>query len=360
MSLNLGHIPFPAGHTSYTPPEHRLRKGHRQNAPAGGIESAAGARRSSPIEPRPRGSLPAQIQREPMSRLAELSIRPDTFGPMDERFLLGAAEERMGGSVVASLVSHAVGIGVLMLLINLMPERVYDMVQQNRENYGIIWLPEDGPGGGGGGGGNESLQLPQEVEVEGLDEAELSLPVAEPEPVEVDLKPDPEPIQTQEFRMPAVSMASAPETRAGVLEGLMAATSLSRGSGRGGGAGSGEGTGSGPGEGSGVGPGIGGGAGGGLYRPGSGIENPQLVREVKPRYTAEAMRAKVQGIVWLEVVVRSDGSVGDVTVTKSLDTVFGLDEEAIRAARQWRFLPGTRFGTPVAVLVGIELSFTLR
>jgi hypothetical protein len=39
------------------------------------------------------------------------------------------------------------------------------------------------------------------------------------------------------------------------------------------------------------------------------------------------MRAKVQGVVTLECVVNTDGSVGDVNVTTSLDA--GLDEEAI-------------------------------
>ena len=72
------------------------------------------------------------------------------------------------------------------------------------------------------------------------------------------------------------------------------------------------------------------------------------------------MRAKVEGAVWLEAVVLADGTVGDVQITRSLDSVFGLDEEAVKAARQWRFTPGTRFGEPVAVLVSIELTFTLR
>ena len=72
------------------------------------------------------------------------------------------------------------------------------------------------------------------------------------------------------------------------------------------------------------------------------------------------MRAKVQGSVWIEAVVMPDGSVGDVRITKSLDRIFGLDEEALRATKQWRFLPGTRFGQPVPVLVVIELTFTLR
>lgn len=72
------------------------------------------------------------------------------------------------------------------------------------------------------------------------------------------------------------------------------------------------------------------------------------------------MRAKVQGVVLLECVVQTDGSVGDVRILKSLDKVFGLDEEAIKAARQWRFVPRRRFGKPVPVLVTIELGFVLR
>ena len=108
-----------------------------------------------------------------------------------------------------------------------------------------------------------------------------------------------------------------------------------------------------------AGPG-GGGTGGGVYRPGNGVESPRLLRSVRPNYTAEAMRAKVQGIVRLEGVVMAYGSVGDVKITRSLDGVFGLDQEAIKAAKQFRFVPGTRFGEPVAVLVSFEIEFTLR
>ena len=130
--------------------------------------------------------------------------------------------------------------------------------------------------------------------------------------------------------------------------------------GAGAGAGAGDGGGIGPGQGDGLGPGQGGGSGGGPYRPGNGVETPQLLREVRPRYTAEAMRAKVQGTVMVEAVVLPDGTVGDVKVVRSIDRNFGLDEEAVKAAKQWRFRPGTRFGEPVAVLVTIELSFSLR
>lgn len=85
---------------------------------------------------------------------------------------------------------------------------------------------------------------------------------------------------------------------------------------------------------------------------------PRVLRNVSPRYTVQAMRAKLQGTVLVEAIVLPNGSVGDVTVIRSLDS--GLDEEAIRAARQMRFEPGTRLGEPAAIPVSIEFEFTLR
>jgi protein TonB len=87
---------------------------------------------------------------------------------------------------------------------------------------------------------------------------------------------------------------------------------------------------------------------------------PRLLREVKPNYTSDAMRAKIQGTVLLECVIDTRGDVTEVKILRSLDPTFGLDQEAIKAARQWRFAPGTRLGQPVPVLVSIELTFTLR
>ncbi len=97
-----------------------------------------------------------------------------------------------------------------------------------------------------------------------------------------------------------------------------------------------------------------------IYRPGQGVTAPVLVRETKPNYTAEAMRARIQGLVGLECVVMPDGSVGDVRVVHSLDLQFGLDQQAVNALKQWRFRAGMKDGTPVPVLVMVEMSFTLR
>ena len=97
-----------------------------------------------------------------------------------------------------------------------------------------------------------------------------------------------------------------------------------------------------------------------VYKPGDGVSLPKVVREVKPKYTPQAMEAKIQGSVWLECVVNELGDVSDVQVTRSLDKEYGLDEEAIAAARQWKFEPGRKDGKPVPVRVTIELTFTLK
>jgi TonB family protein len=84
-----------------------------------------------------------------------------------------------------------------------------------------------------------------------------------------------------------------------------------------------------------------------------------LLREVKPTYTVEALRAKIQGSVLLEVVVQPDGTPGDIRVLQSLDPK-GLDLEAVRAVERWRFSPGRLNGVPVDVLVTIALDFRIR
>jgi periplasmic protein TonB len=134
----------------------------------------------------------------------------------------------------------------------------------------------------------------------------------------------------------------------------------SRGHGSGPGAGGGDGGGDTGGRGDGLGDGSIAGTGGDVYEAGSGATMPQVIHDPRPGYTSQAMQAKVQGVVLMEAVVQPDGTVGSVQVTRSLDRRFGLDEEAMRTVRQWRFLPGRRGNKPVAVRVAIEMTFTLR
>ena len=63
------------------------------------------------------------------------------------------------------------------------------------------------------------------------------------------------------------------------------------------------------------------------------------------------MRARLQRVVLVECVVQTNGECSDVRVARGLDPSFGLNEEAIKAAQQWRFRPGVRQGEPVPVFV---------
>jgi protein TonB len=84
-----------------------------------------------------------------------------------------------------------------------------------------------------------------------------------------------------------------------------------------------------------------------------------VLTQVRPTYTDEALRTRIQGPVTLELIVRENGMPDAIRVVNSLDPG-GLDVEAVRAVRQWRFTPGRIGGTPVDVLVTVIVNFHLR
>jgi protein TonB len=298
------------------------------------------------------------VSPEPASAQAHLTVRPEGAGPVEVPFLFAQQEHRMGRALGVSVVTHVAFLALAIGVISVAPEPVRNALLIDRLPNEIVWLAEPGPGGGGGGGGNKMPEPPKPAELPGKDK--ITVPAVKPKPIEIaEPKPE-EPQPVQSLSIPAQTMAAATTTSPGAIESGQTSETISQGSGSGGGAGTGTGSGIGPGQGPGLGPGYGGGTGGGAYRPGNGVQLPRVLFEKKPAYTAEAMRAKIQGVVLLECVVLPDGSVGRVEVVRSLDANFGLDTEAVKAAKQWRFAPGTRLGEPVPVIVTIELTFTLR
>ncbi|HOG29838.1 MAG TPA: energy transducer TonB [Vicinamibacterales bacterium] len=290
-----------------------------------------------------------------------VSMRLDPGRPENQLFA-DQPGRRVSKALGVSGFLHAAAVAGVFLLVAWLPEPApLDLRRASSDEIPrerIVWLNEPGPGGGGGGGGNRSIEPPRLAEAPGKDR--LTVPVAKPPEIVPVPSPEDE-MPKPELNIPAKAMESSDQLLAGVLDGMKSSNSpTSQGPGSGGGSGTGVGTGIGSGTGSGLGPGSGGGTGGRYYRPGSGIELPRLLREVKPQYTTDAMRAKIQGTAVLDCVVGTDGSVRECDVVRSLDSSFGLDQEALKAARQWRFVPGKRFGQPVPVLVTIELTFTLR
>ena len=218
----------------------------------------------------------------------------------------------------------------------------------------VFLANQPGPGGGGGGGGNKMPDPPRRAEAPGKEK--ITVPVQPAVSVQAKLEPPPMPV----LNVPVQAMSSGLQEAIGVIQAPAGPPTLSQGPGSGGGAGTGRGTGIGPGSGSGIGPGEGGGTGGGVYRPGSGIVDPVPTVRVDPKYTPDAAERRIEGEVWVELTVMPNGVPADVHVVRSLDSRFGLDQQAIRAAQQWRFRPGMKSGKPVPVLVTIAIEFSIR
>ncbi len=66
-----------------------------------------------------------------------------------------------------------------------------------------------------------------------------------------------------------------------------------------------------------------------------------------------------EGRVGLKILVRADGSVGDVEVAQSSGRSF-LDRAAVREVSQWKFAPATRDGQPIDAWALVPLVFVLR
>lgn len=277
-----------------------------------------------------------------------------------------ASHQSKGVPLAVSGTLHAglIAAVVVMTTFGLAPAATTLVTDSRAEDLRLVFIATPGPGGGGGGGGLRQPAPPPKALREGRRSLSSPLPVRRPpppvEPAVAPPEPPPQPLKSEPLPTIVAPIIAAPadnRDRIGVLQ--QAKTEVdSRGPGQGGGVGTGKGTGIGEGDGSGIGEGSGGGTGGGPYRPGSGIEPPRLLREVKAEYTDEARRRGLKGEVVLELVVRRDGTVSDVKVLRRLGA--GLEDRAIQAVRQWRFAPATRRGTPVDVIVEVAVEFNLR
>ena len=86
------------------------------------------------------------------------------------------------------------------------------------------------------------------------------------------------------------------------------------------------------------------------------IRTPRLVSRVEPVYPPAAKAANIQGVVILEVVIGTDGTVKEGRVLRSISL---LDQAALDAVVQWKYEPTLLNGAPVEVIATVTLNFTL-
>jgi protein TonB len=112
------------------------------------------------------------------------------------------------------------------------------------------------------------------------------------------------------------------------------------------------------------GPGTGPGSGDGpadsqplVFSVGKGMTRPEIVHQVKPRYTELGRQSGTQGAVIVEAIIDEQGRVTNVRVLRGLP--MGLDQAAVDAIQQWRFKPATLQGQPVKVYYTLTVNFTI-
>jgi protein TonB len=228
-----------------------------------------------------------------------------------------------------SVAVHATVIAALLLLATRREQPA--PIVTRLEPLKLVWIPDPGPAARGGGGAPPKVTPPPPAPAPAVT-APPPTPVVVAEPETVAPEPEPTPVATPAPAVATTGDAPGPQN-----------------------------TGIGNQPGSGIGPDPGPGGGGDrIYGIGNEVTTPVPLRRPPPEYTADAMRARLQGVVVLNCVVRPDGRCSDIRVTKSLDMVFGLDQQAVASAREWRFRPGMRMGEPVSVLVTLEIGFSIR
>lgn len=91
--------------------------------------------------------------------------------------------------------------------------------------------------------------------------------------------------------------------------------------------------------------------------PEPGVTPVKITYKPHAKYTDNARSTGVQGTVRLAVLLGSNGRV--LHILKLWGLGYGLDEQAIRAARQIRFQPKMKDGVPVSTVVTIEYTFSI-
>lgn len=90
----------------------------------------------------------------------------------------------------------------------------------------------------------------------------------------------------------------------------------------------------------------------------TGSAPPIIISRKQPEYTEEARKMGFSAVVELEVVLRSDATIGDIEVVRWAG--FGLDETAKEAVRQVKFKPATINKEPVNCRALFQYKFNYR
>jgi TonB family protein len=87
------------------------------------------------------------------------------------------------------------------------------------------------------------------------------------------------------------------------------------------------------------------------------IHQPMKTHDVEPIYPPEVRASRLDGVVTVEYIISEDGSVAYVRVLRGVP---GLDQAALAAVKQWRFVPTLVDGAPRSVVMSWVVNFELK
>jgi TonB family protein len=101
---------------------------------------------------------------------------------------------------------------------------------------------------------------------------------------------------------------------------------------------------------------------------GDGVSAPRLVFAPDLEFTDKARRKKLGGMLVVSLTVDAAGRTRDVRVSRSLaegvskklrPVALGLDENAVKAVKEYRFEPAEFQGKPVPVETTVEINYRI-
>lgn len=96
----------------------------------------------------------------------------------------------------------------------------------------------------------------------------------------------------------------------------------------------------------------------GPIRVGGQIQMPKAIRKVNPVYPEIARKARIEGVVILDIIIDKQGNVRNIKVLRPLG--MGCTEAAIEAVKQWKYEPSTLNGKPIEIQGTITVTFKLQ
>lgn len=86
---------------------------------------------------------------------------------------------------------------------------------------------------------------------------------------------------------------------------------------------------------------------------------PRKLHAPSPQYPYLARKNQWEGVTVLEIAVRADGSIGEITVVRSSGYRV-LDQAAVKTVKGWRYRPAFKNGKPVTWPVRVRIKFVLE